>query len=86
MSAGCGASAVELPPRLRRAIERGERPRLGHATAVLNCLMVAAMYDESIDASAVAKVACSLVSKAIDRLDSVELLRAVEGRSAEIPP
>ena len=59
---------------------------LGHATAVLNCLMVAAMYDENIDASAVAKVACGLVSKAIDRLDSVELLQAVEGRSAEIPP
>jgi hypothetical protein len=48
--------------------------------------MVAAMYDESIDASAVAKVACSLVSKAIDKLDSVELLRAVEGRSAQAPP
>jgi hypothetical protein len=40
---------------------------------VLNCLMVAAIYDESIDASAIAKVACSLVSKAIDRLDSVEI-------------
>ncbi len=85
MSAGSGASAVEMPPRLRRAIER-ERTRLGHATAVLNCLMVAAMYDESIDASAVAKVACSLVSKAIDKLDSVELLRAVEGRSGQAPP
>lgn len=82
MSAGSGTSPVELPPRLRRAIER-ERTRLGHATAVLNCLMVAAMYDESIDASAVAKIACSLVSKAIDKLDSLELLRAVEGRSAE---
>lgn len=85
MSADSGASAVELPPRLRRAIER-ERRRLGHATAVLNCLIVAAMYDESIDASAAAKVACSLVSKAIDRLDSVELLGAIAGRSAETPP
>jgi hypothetical protein len=85
MSAGSGVSAVELPPRLRRAIER-ERRRLGHATAVLNCLMVAAMYDERIDASAVAKVACSLVSKAIDRLDSLELLRALEGRSAQSSP
>ena len=54
MSAGSGTSAVELPPRLRRAIEP-ERTRLGHATAVLNCLIVAAMYDKSIDASAVAK-------------------------------
>jgi hypothetical protein len=83
MSAGSGASAVELPPRLRRA-ER-ERTRLGHASALLNCLMVAAMYDERIDASAVAKVACTLVSKAIDKLDSVELLRAIEGRSAQAP-
>jgi hypothetical protein len=48
--------------------------------------MVAAMYDESIDASSVAKIACSLVSKAIDKLDSVELLRAIEGRSAQTPP
>lgn len=85
MSASSGAGGVELPPRLRRAIER-ERTRLGHATALLNCLMVAAMYDERIDASAVAKVACSLVCKAIDKLDSVELLRAVEGRSAHAPP
>jgi hypothetical protein len=85
MSAGNGPNGAELPPRLRRAIER-ERTRLGHATAVLNCLMVAAMYDESIDASSVAKIACSLVSKAIDKLDSVELLRAIEGRSAQTPP
>lgn len=85
MSAANGPNRVDLPPRLRRAIER-ERTRLGHATAVLNCLMVAAMYDESIDASAVAKIACSLVSKAIDKLDSVELLRAIEGRSAQTPP
>jgi hypothetical protein len=48
--------------------------------------MVAAMYDEHIDASAVAKVACSLVSKAIDKLDSVELLRAVEGKSMQTLP
>lgn len=44
MSAGSGLNDVDLPPRLRRAIER-ERTRLGHAAAVLNCLMVAAMYD-----------------------------------------
>jgi len=85
MSAGTGIPGTDLPPRLRRLIER-ERRRLGHATAVLNCLMVAAMYDERIDASAVAKVACSLVSKAIDKLDSVELLRAVEGKSTQTLP
>lgn len=85
MSAGTGVPGADLPPRLRRLIER-ERRRLGHATAVLNCLMVAAMYDEHIDASAVAKVACSLVSKAIDKLDSVELLRAVEGKSMQTLP
>jgi hypothetical protein len=85
MNAGNGVNDLDVPPRLRRAIER-ERRRLGHAAAVLNCLMVAAMYDEHIDASSVAKVACSLVCKAIDKLDSIELLRAVEGRSAQAPP
>ena len=85
MSAGSGLNEVNLPPRLRRAIER-ERTRLGHAAAVLNCLMVAAMYDEHIDASSVAKVACSLVCKVIDKLDSVELLKTLEGRPTQAPP
>jgi hypothetical protein len=80
------STTSDEPQDAEQDVDIAERRRLGHAAALLNCLMVAAMYDERIDASAVAKIACSLVSKAIDRLDSVELPRALEGRSAQTPP
>jgi hypothetical protein len=67
----------ELSPRIVRVIDR-ERARLGRATAVLKCLTVASIYDDKIDVSDVVEVAYRLVLKAIDHLDSIELLRAAE--------
>jgi hypothetical protein len=62
-------------------IER-ERRRLNHAEAILMCLSVALEECDDSEASRfsdAADAACSLISEAIDRLDSVNRDRVLAG-------
>lgn len=71
----------DIPIQIKDAIEQ-ERRRLRHASAVLSCLKIAAMYQEwheEIDAGDVALLAQGLVDRAIDNLDLVTLARSVKG-------
>jgi hypothetical protein len=67
-------------------IER-ERRSLQCACALLDCLRIAAMYDdeEVIDAGDVAYVVRRLVSSAVNALDRVELRRAARQHPPEPP-
>jgi hypothetical protein len=79
-----GERGADIPPRMQRIIER-ERRRLGRATALLRCLVVASMYDEELDVTDIAEVVRRLVDRAIDRLDAVELRRVVPKRARGAP-
>jgi hypothetical protein len=67
-------------------IER-ERRNLQRACALLDCLRIAAVYDEEeeIDAGDVAHVVRGLVSSVVNALDRVELRRAAREHPPEPP-
>jgi hypothetical protein len=67
-------------------IER-ERRNLQRACALLDCLRIAAMYDneKDIDPGDVAYVVRGLVSSAMNALDRVELRRAARQHPPEPP-
>lgn len=70
----------EFPVDIQDAINR-ERRRLQQASAVLSCLKIAALYQawhEEIDPGDVAEIVQTLIDKAIDRLDLVELARSAQ--------
>lgn len=75
-----------LSDRVAETIER-ERRNLQRACALLDCLRVAAMYDdeEKIDSGDVAYVVRGLVSSAVNALDRVELRRAARQHPPEPP-
>ena len=68
-------------------IIEGERRNLQRACALLDCLQIAALYDDEkeIEAGDVAYVARGLVSSAMDALDRVELRRASRHPSPQPP-
>jgi hypothetical protein len=68
-----------MPPRERRNLQR--------ACALLDCLRIAAMYDEEeeIDPGDVAYVVRGLVSETVNALDRVELRRAARQHPPEPP-
>lgn len=80
---------ASLPRRVYRAIDR-ERRRMARASAILRCLSRASRYvteqeigltDVVDDLAEVADLAHQLIERAIDRLDEVELLKAISGRA-----
>jgi hypothetical protein len=56
---------------------------MARASAILRCLALASRYttDEQIDVAELVDAANQLVERAIDRLDGVELLKAISGRA-----
>ncbi len=78
---------LDIPPCLAAAIKEW-RSRLGVASALLHCLSVASMYDESIDSSSagVAEVAGRLIDETIKQLEPVEPSRsAAKNQLARAP-
>jgi hypothetical protein len=74
------APRFEFPVEIQDAINR-ERKRLQQASAVLSCLKIASLYQawhEEIDPGDVAEIVQTLIDKAIDRLDLVELVRSAQ--------
>lgn len=58
---------------------------MARASAILRCLALASRHapGQEIDLAEIVDVLCQLVEKAIDRLDEVELLNAINGRAAK---
>lgn len=82
------APRAGIPLQIRDVIEQ-ERRRLRHASAVLSCLKIAAMYrewHEEFDAGDVALIVQGLIDEVIDRLDLIEQARRTrDPKVSEVP-
>ena len=73
---------ASLPRKLYRAIERGRR-RMTRASAILRCLALVSRDapDQEVHPAEIVDVVRQLTEKAIDRLNEVELLNAINGHA-----
>jgi hypothetical protein len=76
----------DFPPALVRAIE-AERRQLQQASAILQCLVIAKLYEKwhevDIDAGDVAAIVRDLIDRAVESLDLVALGRRMDDDDTE---